>query len=107
MGSNKKPYYPGGGNPMHAVNDWAKMRDMIRALRRGERLPVVYMDGQVGHGVWLSGTHRVAASEIKAAEDSTRPYVDLDIFDINIWAEEIFQKYDNLLTAEIGPTLRR
>jgi hypothetical protein len=75
-------YYPKKNDPLHEVRDWAKVRSMIRALRRGESLPPVYIYGPVGSGVWLSGTHRVAASEIRAKLDDLRPYEDLEIVDL-------------------------
>jgi len=80
-----RPYYPGGNNPLHAVKDWRKVRSMIRALRRGEGLPMVYMDGKLGSGNWLSGTHRVAASEIRAKLDGVEPYADLDLCNVGGW----------------------
>jgi hypothetical protein len=58
---------------------------MIRALRQGNSLPPVYTDG----GNWLSGTHRVAASEIRAQLDGTHPYEDLDIRDMGGWLNSL------------------
>ena len=74
---------------MHPVRDWCKVRYMIRALRRGEQLPTIYMDGPLGSGNWLSGTHRVAASEIRAKLDGLQPYQDLQLFDITQWSEKV------------------
>lgn len=85
-------YYPSCNNPIHEVKDWCKVRKMIRALRRGESLPTVYVDGPMGSGNWLSGTHRVAASEIRAMLDGTTPYEDLDIINIG---DKLAQLYDS------------
>jgi hypothetical protein len=79
-----KPYYPGYFNPLHAVVDWSKVRSIIRALDRGEKLPPVYCDAADGSGNWLSGTHRVAASEIRCLLGRTAdPYLDIGILNIN------------------------
>lgn len=81
-------YYPSKQNALHAVKDWCKVRSMIHSLRQGKNLPVVYTDGELGEGNWLSGTHRVAASEIRyKLGDTQAPYEDLLIVDISEWLE--------------------
>jgi len=62
---------------------------MIRTLRAGKSLPVIYIDGPLHGSNWLSGTHRVAASEIRARLDGTDPYTDLNIFDVSDWLAEL------------------
>lgn len=56
-------YFPGKSincEPIHEVQDWQKVRSLIRAMRRGDDIPAVIVD----NGVMLTGTHRVAALEI-------------------------------------------
>lgn len=79
----KKTYYPEIGIPIHEVRDWVKVRRLIRALREGDDVGVVYIDGEIGNCSILSGTHRLAASEIRSQLDGTEPYADLNIIDIN------------------------
>jgi hypothetical protein len=61
-----KDYYPtywSGCNPIHPVHSWALVRRLIRALRRGESIPPVLLDGW-RNGNMLTGTHRCAANDI-------------------------------------------
>jgi hypothetical protein len=83
MTSKLPTYYPRIANPMHPVRDWCKVRSMIRALRRGKALPIVWIDGKIKAGNLMSGTHRAAASEIRSLLDGTRPYDDLDVRSLN------------------------
>lgn len=88
-----KKYYPKTNNPLHAVQDWAKVRKMIRHLRVGGVLPPVYMDGELGCSNWLSGTHRVAASEIRALLDGNiTDYSDLTLIDISEFLSEMTEE---------------
>jgi hypothetical protein len=62
-----KTYYPtlwSGCNPIHEVIDWAKVRRLIRAVRAGEYIPPVLIDGSIGNGNLLNGTHRAAANDL-------------------------------------------
>lgn len=60
-------YYPGhsiGAQPIHPVTDWSKVRRIARAMRRGDNIPAVVIDGQIGNCSLVTGTHRVAAAEL-------------------------------------------
>jgi hypothetical protein len=60
-------YYPtkhSGCEPIHPVKNWCKVRAIIRAARRGENIPSILIDGDVGNGSLLTGTHRAAANDI-------------------------------------------
>jgi hypothetical protein len=48
----------------------------------------------------LSGTHRVAASEIRAKLDDIQPYEDLDIVDVGSELAALYA--DNESAAELG-----
>jgi len=63
----KKPYFPAyhlGCNPIHEVRDWAKVRRLIRAARRGKYIPPILIDGEPGNCNLLAGTHRAAANDL-------------------------------------------
>jgi hypothetical protein len=51
-----------GCNPIHAVNDWCKVRALIRAAKRGDKIPSILIDCKDGN--MLTGTHRAAANRI-------------------------------------------
>jgi hypothetical protein len=60
-------YYPthwSGCNPQHQVRDWQKVRSLIRAAMRGDNIPPILIDGSLGNGNLLTGTHRAAANDI-------------------------------------------
>jgi hypothetical protein len=62
-----KDYYPvlhHGCQPIHAVHDWAYVRRLIRAARRGEKIDPIVISGEVGNGQMLNGTHRSAANDL-------------------------------------------
>lgn len=62
-----KPYYPTrhlGCNPIHPVRDWAKVRKLVRDARRGAAIPAIVIDGDIGSGNMLNGTHRAAANDL-------------------------------------------
>lgn len=62
-----KKYYPTyylGCNPIHEVKDWCKVRRLIRAARCGDKITPILIDGEVGNGNLLAGTHRAAANDI-------------------------------------------
>jgi hypothetical protein len=60
-----KDFYPSidGHNPLHAVMDWAKVRRLMHAARRGEDIPPILVDAYT-NGNMLTGTHRAAAKKI-------------------------------------------
>ena len=67
MKDNQKDYYPtywSGCNPIHAVRDWCKVRRIIRDARRGAHIPPIIIEGDLGNGNLLTGTHRAAANDI-------------------------------------------
>ncbi len=51
-------------NPIHEVRDWCYVRRLVRAARRGEVIPPVLIDGRIGGGNMLTGTHRAAANDL-------------------------------------------
>lgn len=60
-------YYPGssiGAQPIHPVTDWSKVRRIARAMRKGEVVPAIVIDGAAGNCSLVTGTHRVAAMEL-------------------------------------------
>jgi hypothetical protein len=64
-----KKYYPtywSGCNPLHEVKDWAQVRSLVKACKNGEarNIPPIYIDGDIGSGSLLTGTHRAAANDI-------------------------------------------
>lgn len=62
-----KTYYPThhlGCNPIHEVQDWAYVRKLIRAARKGDAINPILIDGEIGSGTLLAGTHRAAANDI-------------------------------------------
>ena len=59
-----KYYYPTGGNPIHEVRDWAKVRRFVRMALRGDTIPPILTDGSYGNCTFLTGTHRAAANDI-------------------------------------------
>lgn len=70
---------PFGFEPIHAVLDWAKVRRLVRASRKGAPIPPMLVDGAFGNGILLAGTHRMAANKIlAAANDECIKWVDLE-----------------------------
>lgn len=64
-----KPYYPTydhGCNPIHEVRNWAYVRKLVRAVRRGEIINPILISGQLRNGSMLTGTHRSAANDLLA-----------------------------------------
>lgn len=55
-----RKFYPKGYNPIHEVNDWCYVRQIIRAARRGDSIPAFVVDSEN----LLTGTHRCAANNI-------------------------------------------
>jgi hypothetical protein len=61
----RERYYPSSGlNPIHAVNDWDYVANLIRAARRNENINPILYEGLENNGNLLAGTHRLAANEI-------------------------------------------
>ena len=62
-----KKYYPTyhlGCNPIHEVNNWCYVRKLIRAARKGIEITPILIDGEIGNGNLLAGTHRAAANDL-------------------------------------------
>jgi hypothetical protein len=57
---NFQDFYPTSVNPIHPVNDWCKVRKLIRDARRGFAIPAFIVDGEN----LITGTHRCAANDI-------------------------------------------
>jgi hypothetical protein len=58
--SGIKDYYPKNVIPIHEVQDWSKVRGIVRALKRGEEIPPIVTEGDQ----LLTGTHRSAANDL-------------------------------------------
>ena len=58
------PTYWSGCNPIHGVTSWLKVRNLLRAVIRGDKIPPILIDGGLGNGNLLTGTHRSAANDI-------------------------------------------
>lgn len=85
-------YYPTyylGCNPIHEVNDWCKVRRLIRAARRGDKIPPIVIDGPRKSGSMVTGTHRAAANDIMVmlGGEALIPYVQVSDLDN---ADEIY-----------------
>ncbi len=81
-----KAYYPTyhlGCHPIHEVKDWAYVRKLIRAARAGEAINPILIDGEIGSGALLAGTHRAAANDIMVmlGGEALIPVVSLDDID--------------------------
>lgn len=59
-------YYPqyAGLTPIHPVTSWAKVRRLVRAARRGHEITPILIEGDLGNGSLLTGTHRAAANDL-------------------------------------------
>lgn len=72
-----KKYYPREYAPIHEVDDWSKVRSIMRSAMKGDEIPPILVDGTKGNGSLLTGTHRQAANEILdklgKSEDSRIP----------------------------------
>ena len=71
--AESQPYYPRGYNPIHEVHSWLKVRNILRAVKRGETIPPYLVDGEYGNGNLLSGTHRAAANDLAELLWGERP----------------------------------
>ena len=69
-------YYPRGGYSLHPVNNWTKVRSMVRGREKGGRIPPMVgaweqggdplyeaIDHPTGHTDHWTGVHRSAANE--------------------------------------------
>lgn len=93
-----KRYYPTyhhGCNPIHPVDDWCKVRRLIRAARRGDNIPPIITN----KGHMVTGTHRSAANDIMMMlgdDGHLIPIMDMDDLpsEIRDQAEELFSNDD-------------
>jgi hypothetical protein len=83
----KQVYLPADKNchPIHPVQDWLKVRNIIRALRRGETLPPIMVWGS--RAMQLSGVHRSAANYILEALGDDRRIAVVDFDDLSLSPE--------------------
>lgn len=58
--SGIKDYYPKNVIPINEVEDWSKVRSIVRALKRGEEIPPIVTEGDQ----LLTGTHRSTANDL-------------------------------------------
>ena len=82
-----REYYPTrtlGCNPIHEVRNWMYVRQIMRAALAGETINPILIEGPIGNGNLLAGTHRAAANDLldMLGKDARVPVVDLnDIID--------------------------
>lgn len=80
----QQDYFPSlwsGCKPIHEVRDWCKVRKLIRDARKGIKIKPILIDGDIGNGNLLTGTHRSAANDIMmmlGEEDSLISFITLD-----------------------------
>lgn len=92
-----KKYYPTyhlGCNPIHEVRNWAYVRKLIRAARRGDEINPILIDGTIGNGNLLAGTHRAAANDLmmRMGGDPLIPVVSMDEIEAS---EELKEAVEN------------
>lgn len=83
-----KKYYPTmttGCNPIHPVTNWAYVRKLIRAARSGADINPILIEGSIGNGSLLAGTHRAAANDLMVllGGEALIPVVSLDEIEIS------------------------
>ena len=101
MGQGKiagiKDYYPKNVTPIHEVEDWSKVRSIVRALRKGENVPPIVTEGDT----LLTGTHRSAANDLidmlieRKNWDTKTPKVKRVKVDYNTVPEKIRNEVEN------------
>ena len=60
-------YYPGqsiGARPIHEVISHQYVRTLVREAKKGNIIPPILVDGEIGNCNLLAGTHRLAANEL-------------------------------------------
>lgn len=97
--TNYYPTYHHGCNPIHEVKSWSYVRSIIRAARRGEEIPPIMIEGSIGGGAMLNGTHRSAANDImqmlEEEKDITPHYIDVIEYDEEEASEELVEAVNN------------
>lgn len=58
------PTYHLGCNPIHEVRDWTYVRMLVRLARKGVEINPILIEGNIGNGNLLAGTHRAAANDL-------------------------------------------
>lgn len=74
-------FQPYKGKAPHGVQNWGKVKRMVRAVEGGKKLPPIIFNDRIGrqwgkhgydiHGRYLSGTHRAAANMLLARRKRT------------------------------------
>ena len=73
-------YVPRRVDFLHEVRDWAKVRRLVRAARRGEKIPpYLVSDKASDRPLLITGTHRAAANDLLESLGGERliPVIDL------------------------------
>ncbi len=101
-----KSYYPThhlGCNPIHEVQNWSYVRKLIRAARKGEDINPILIDGEIGNGTLLAGTHRAAANDIMVmlGGEALIPVISLDEVDASSDLIEAVENSDFGLIDEL------
>ncbi len=101
-----KAYYPTyhlGCHPIHEVQNWSYVRKLIRAARAGEDINPILIDGEIGNGNLLAGTHRAAANDIMVmlGGEALIPVVSLDDIDASSELIEAVENSDFGLIDEL------
>lgn len=88
-----KEYYPGiysvGCQPIHPVHDWAYVRQLVRAAKRGKTIRPILIEGRPGNGRLLAGTHRTAANDVLALLGRKERIAVVSIDEIDNVSEEL------------------
>ena len=101
-----KPYFPKGVDALHEVRDWRKVRSLMRAARRGEKVPAYLVsDRSAEWPLLITGTHRAAANDLLELLGGERliPVLDLgDLPDSDRACIEARMEHDDYAFRDIG-----
>ncbi len=98
MPLTKHPYYPTydhGCTPIHEVKNWCYVRKLVRAVRRGETVNPILIDGSPRNGTLLTGTHRSAANDLLNMLGDSRRIAVMSIQDMDL-TDDQQEAIDNL-----------
>lgn len=97
--NNLKTYYPTlhhGCTPIHAVKDWCYVRSILRAARKGVKIPPILIEGSINNGAMVTGTHRSAANDLSIMLGGEAL---IDVVSIDNWPDDrlkdILQKFED------------
>jgi hypothetical protein len=97
LSKNYLPTYWSGCNAFQAVEDWSKVRKLVRdAIKLCDITPIL-IEGEIGNGSLLTGTHRSAANDILkmlGKEDYLIPYIRLQDIEITEELQDALENND-------------